>query len=62
VFGVLQDWVMRATDYWRALFGGIILFLVLAFPEGLAGISRQIETLWQLYRPAVGVVRREKLT
>jgi branched-chain amino acid transport system permease protein len=44
------------------LFGGIILFLVLAFPEGLAGISRQIETLWQLYRPAVGVVRREKLT
>jgi branched-chain amino acid transport system permease protein len=62
VFGVLQDWVMRATDYWRALFGGIILFLVLAFPEGLAGISRQIESLWQQYRPAVGVVRREKLT
>jgi branched-chain amino acid transport system permease protein len=62
VFGVLQDSVMRATDYWRALFGGIILFLVLAFPEGLAGISRQIETLWQQYRPATGFVRRKKLT
>lgn len=62
VFGVLQDWVMRSTEYWRALFGGIILFLVLAFPEGLSGISRQIEALWQQYRPATGFVRREKLT
>jgi len=62
VFSVLQDWVMRSTEYWRALFGGIILFLVLAFPEGLSGISRQIEALWQQYRPATGFVRREKLT
>jgi branched-chain amino acid transport system permease protein len=62
VFSVLQDWVMRSTEYWRALFGGIILFLVLAFPEGLSGISRQIEVLWQHYRPATGFVGREKLT
>ncbi|WP_398482057.1 ABC transporter permease [Tardiphaga sp.] len=62
VFGVLQDWVMRSTEYWRALFGGIILFLVLAFPEGLSGISRQIEALWQQYRPAPGIVGKEKLT
>jgi branched-chain amino acid transport system permease protein len=62
VFGVLQDSVMRATDYWRASFGGIILFLVLAFPEGLAGISRQIEALWQQYRPAAGLVRRKNAT
>lgn len=62
VFGVLQDWVMRSTEYWRALFGGIILFLVLAFPEGLSGISRQIEVLWQRYRPAPDIVRKERLT
>jgi branched-chain amino acid transport system permease protein len=62
VFGVLQDSVMRATDYWRALFGGIILFLVLAFPQGLAGISHQIGS-W-LRRPSLVVspARREKLT
>ena len=42
VFGVLQDSIIRATDYWRALFGGIILLLVLAFPQGLAGIPHQV--------------------
>ena len=62
VFGVLQDWVMRATEYWRALFGGIILFLVLAFPQGLAGVSQQIATWWQQRRPATSLVRQEKPT
>jgi ABC-type branched-subunit amino acid transport system permease subunit len=37
VFAVLQDTVMRQTEYWRALLGVIILLLVLAFPQGLAG-------------------------
>jgi branched-chain amino acid transport system permease protein len=37
VFAVLQDLVMQQTEYWHALLGGIILFLVLAFPAGLAG-------------------------
>ena len=37
VFAVLQDTIMRQTDYWRALLGGIILLLVLAFPAGIAG-------------------------
>jgi branched-chain amino acid transport system permease protein len=37
VFAVLQDFVMRQTEYWHALLGGIILVLVLAFPSGLAG-------------------------
>ena len=32
VFAVLQDYVMRQTEYWHALLGGIILVLVLAFP------------------------------
>jgi branched-chain amino acid transport system permease protein len=37
-FHVLQTEVMRLTEYWRALLGGVILFLVLAFPHGVAGI------------------------
>ncbi len=37
VFATLQDTVMRQTEYWRALLGAIILFLVLAFPQGIAG-------------------------
>src|SRR5207244_6730059 len=32
VFSMLQDTVMRQTEYWRALLGAIILLLVLAFP------------------------------
>ncbi|MCW5689305.1 MAG: ABC transporter permease, partial [Pseudolabrys sp.] len=37
VYAVLQDTVMRQTEYWRALLGVIILVLVLAFPQGIAG-------------------------
>lgn len=37
VFAILQDTIMRQTDYWRALLGGVILLLVLAFPAGIAG-------------------------
>jgi ABC-type branched-subunit amino acid transport system permease subunit len=37
VFATLQDVVMRQTEYWRALLGGIILVLVLAFPQGIVG-------------------------
>jgi branched-chain amino acid transport system permease protein len=37
VFAVLQDMVMRQTEYWRALLGAIILLLVLAFPQGIVG-------------------------
>jgi len=42
VFSILQDTVMRQTEYWHALLGGIILVLVLAFPMGLVGASSQI--------------------
>jgi branched-chain amino acid transport system permease protein len=41
-FAVLQDTVMRQTEYWRALLGGIILFLVLAFPMGIVGTTAAI--------------------
>jgi branched-chain amino acid transport system permease protein len=33
----LQDWIIRSTDYWRAVLGVTILALVLAFPQGIAG-------------------------
>jgi branched-chain amino acid transport system permease protein len=40
-FAVLQDMIMRQTEYWRALLGGIILVIVLVFPGGIVGgISR----------------------
>jgi branched-chain amino acid transport system permease protein len=46
----LQDWVIRSTDYWRAVLGLAILALVLAFPQGIAGalgppLARRLERL-----------------
>jgi len=38
IYAVLQDSVMRQTQYWHALLGVIILVLVLAFPGGIAGV------------------------
>ena len=35
----LQDSVMRATDYWRAALGSLILALVMLFPQGVAGAA-----------------------
>jgi branched-chain amino acid transport system permease protein len=37
VFTVLQDNVMRQTEFWRGLLGAVILLLVLAFPGGIVG-------------------------
>ncbi len=37
VFTGLQDSIARSTEYWRALLGGVILLLVLLFPQGLVG-------------------------
>ncbi len=39
-FTWLQDTIARETEYWRALLGGVILLLVLALPQGLAGVLR----------------------
>ena len=41
-FTWLQDSVARNTDYWRALLGGIVLLLVLAFPQGIAGALKAL--------------------
>ena len=41
-FSWLHDTVARNTDYWRAMLGGIILLLVLLFPQGIAGFAQQL--------------------
>ena len=46
LFTWLADTVSRGFDYWRAAIGGIILLLVLAFPQGIAGSLRR----WQRSR------------
>jgi len=42
-FTLLQDWLIGATQYWRALLGGVMLLLVLGFPAGLAGIGARLQ-------------------
>jgi len=37
----LEDTVSRGFDYWRAAIGGIVLLLVLAFPQGVAGFLKE---------------------
>lgn len=36
-FTWLQDAIARHLDYWRAVVGGIVLMLVLVFPQGIVG-------------------------
>ncbi|MEG1768085.1 MAG: ABC transporter permease, partial [Comamonas sp.] len=47
VFTWLHDTIARETDYWRALLGGVMLLLVLIFPQGIAGFARQLRATWQ---------------
>lgn len=42
VFHVLQDYLMRVTQYWHALFGGVILALVLLAPQGIVGSLKDL--------------------
>jgi branched-chain amino acid transport system permease protein len=51
-FTWLSDVIARSTDYWRALLGAIILLLVLAFPQGIAGFC---STWWSQWRARAGV-------
>ena len=37
----LQTEIMRSTQYWRVILGGVILLLVLAFPHGIVGALRR---------------------
>jgi branched-chain amino acid transport system permease protein len=51
LYAILQDTVMRQTEYWRALLGIIILVLVLAFPQGIAGT---FAALWRKRKSSEG--------
>jgi branched-chain amino acid transport system permease protein len=37
----LKTEIMRSTQYWRIILGGVILLLVLAFPDGMVGAVRR---------------------
>lgn len=50
-FTWLQDSISRSTDYWRALLGGTMLLLVIAFPQGLAGFVQD----WLAHRRSARV-------
>jgi branched-chain amino acid transport system permease protein len=47
VFAVLQDSIMRQTEFWRALLGLVILLLVLAFPGGIVGAVSRRFAAWR---------------
>ncbi len=47
-FVLIEDWVTR-LEYWRFIFGAIILVIVLVAPDGIAG---GLGRLWRLVRPA----------
>ncbi len=42
LFTWLQDEITRATEYWRAILGLVILVLVIAFPQGIAGYAGRL--------------------
>jgi branched-chain amino acid transport system permease protein len=46
LFTWLEDTVSREVEFWRAALGGVILLLVLALPQGIAGLLGR----WKLSR------------
>ncbi len=50
-FVLIEDWVTR-LDYWRAIFGAIILTIVLVAPDGIAGGLGRLADLLRLRRAA----------
>ncbi|WP_119419801.1 ABC transporter permease [Desertibaculum subflavum] len=36
----LQDEIARRVEFWRAILGGVIILLVIAFPQGIVGFIR----------------------
>ncbi len=51
-FTWLQDTIIRSTDYWRAVLGAVILVLVMAFPQGIAGGLSALAGRWRPARQA----------
>jgi branched-chain amino acid transport system permease protein len=50
-FKMLQDYFSGFTQYWHALLGGVILLLVLAFPEGIAGSCKRLLASYKTQSP-----------
>ncbi len=47
LFTWLRDVLARETDYWRAVFGIVILLIVLLFPQGLVGGLKALLGRWR---------------
>jgi branched-chain amino acid transport system permease protein len=47
LFTWLRDGLARETDYWRAVFGLIILLIVVLFPQGLVGGLKAVVGRWK---------------
>ncbi|MCF8532256.1 MAG: ABC transporter permease [Reyranella sp.] len=50
IFTWLRDEVARRTEFWRAVMGGVILVIVLLFPQGLVGGLKGLAIRWQEQR------------
>jgi branched-chain amino acid transport system permease protein len=50
--------VMRSTEYWRAIVGAVIVLLVVAFPQGIAGFARTLFESRRLRRAGSAVAQR----
>jgi branched-chain amino acid transport system permease protein len=48
VFITLQDWIVRATQYWHAVLGITLILITVIFPQGIVGALRQ----WRAPREA----------
>jgi branched-chain amino acid transport system permease protein len=45
-FTLLQDQLQSLTQYWRFILGAILAIIVIAFPEGMAGIAGDLRRRW----------------
>ncbi len=50
VYTWVRDAVARHTEFWRAVMGGIILLIVLLFPQGLVGGLKALFLRWKEQR------------
>ena len=41
-FTLLQDQLQSLTEYWRFMLGAILALIVIAFPEGIAGLAADL--------------------
>lgn len=50
IFTWLRDEVARRTEFWRGVMGGVILVIVLLFPQGLVGGLKALVLRWREQR------------